>query len=84
MPGLLRGIARTAVIAGTASAVAGNVQHKQQQKWASQEEEQQAQQAPAPQQDDMTSQLEQLNSLKNQGLITQDDFDAKKKQILGL
>jgi len=82
MPGLLRGIARTAVIAGTASAVAGNVQHKQQERWAS--ENQDAQQAPAPQQDDMTAQLEQLNNLKNQGLITQDDFDAKKKQILGL
>ena len=84
MPGLLRGIARTAVIAGTASAVAGNVQHKQQQKWANQEQEQADQPQAAPAQDDLTAQLEQLNNLKNQGLITQDDFDAKKKQLLGL
>lgn len=44
----------------------------------------QAQQAqPAPQ-DDMTAQLQQLSSLKDQGLITQEEFDAKKKQLLGL
>jgi len=49
MPGLLRGVARTAVVAGTASAVAGRVQHRQQGRWAQQEQEAaapQAQQAP--------------------------------------
>jgi hypothetical protein len=57
MPGLIRGVARTAVIAGTASAVAGRVNHRQQEKWASQDQQQydqqQAQQqqyAPPPQQ----------------------------------
>ena len=49
MPGLIRGIARTAVVAGTAAGVAGRVQHRQQGRWARQEQEQQAayaQQAP--------------------------------------
>ncbi len=45
MPGLIRGVARTAVIAGTATAVSGRVAHRQQNRWASQEQ----QQAPAPQ-----------------------------------
>jgi membrane protease subunit (stomatin/prohibitin family) len=40
-------------------------------------------QAAAPQ-DDLTSQLEQLNNLKNQGILTQEEFDAKKKQLLGI
>jgi hypothetical protein len=82
-------MARTAVVAGTASAVAGNVQHRQQQKWSNQEAEQMAAQAPAPQaytppQDDMTAQLQQLATLKDQGILTQEEFDAKKKQILGI
>lgn len=46
MPGLIRGVARTAVVAGTASAVAGRVNHRQQQKWAGQEQEQYAAQQP--------------------------------------
>lgn len=57
MPGLIRGVARTAVVAGTASAVAGRVNRRQQQKWASQDQqayeaqayEQQQQYAPPPQ-----------------------------------
>ena len=53
MPGLIRGVARTAVVAGTASAVAGRVNHRQQQKWAGQEQQQYAEQpqyaAPPPQ-----------------------------------
>lgn len=51
MPGLIRGVARTAVVAGTASAVSGRVNHRQQQKWASQEQQQyaaQQQYAPPP------------------------------------
>lgn len=53
MPGLIRGVARTAVVAGTASAVAGRVNHHQQQKWSAQDQQQYAQQqqyAPPPQQ----------------------------------
>lgn len=42
-----------------------------------------AQTQPAPQ-DDLTAQLEQLNNLKNQGILTQEEFDAKKKQLLGI
>ena len=88
MPGLLRGMARTAAVVGTAGAVS----HHQQQKWANKEAEQQAQAqpvayaAPAPQQtsDDQVAELKQLAELKDQGILTQEEFDAKKKQILGL
>jgi hypothetical protein len=51
MPGLIRGVARTAVVAGTAAGVAGRVHHRQEGRWARQEQEQQAayaQQAPPP------------------------------------
>jgi hypothetical protein len=87
MPGLLRGMARTAVIAGTATHVSNNVSRRQSQKWAAQE--QQAAPAPTPQQqstpqDPVVAQLEQLAQLKDQGILTQEEFDAKKKQILGL
>ncbi len=40
--------------------------------------------AQAAPQDDLTAQLEQLNDLKNKGILTQDEFDAKKKQLLGI
>jgi Short C-terminal domain len=49
MPGLLRGIARTAVVAGTASGVAGRVHHRQERKWAQQEQAEQPQYAQQPQ-----------------------------------
>ena len=83
MPGLLRGVARTAVIAGTATHVSNNVSRRQANKWAAQEEVQQPAQA-APTQDDQYAQLEKLGQLKDQGILTQEEFDAKKKQILGL
>ncbi|KNZ41592.1 SHOCT domain-containing protein [Acetobacterium bakii] len=94
MPGLLRGMARTAAVVGTASAVSGRVQHKQQQKYAAQDQQayqaqmaqQQAQQtaAPTPGFDDQMAQLTQLAQLKDQGIISSAEFEAKKKQILGL
>ena len=88
MPGLLRGVARTAVVAGTASAVSGRVQHRQQQKWANQDAQQQQSQAPEqpqmPPQDDTISQIQQLSQLVNQGILTQEEFEAKKKQLLGI
>lgn len=87
MPGLLRGMARTAVIAGTATAVSNNVSRRQAQKWNAQEAAQQPQQAyeqPAAPQDELVSQLEQLAQLKDQGILTQEEFDAKKKQLLGI
>jgi hypothetical protein len=86
MPGLLRGVARTAVVAGTASAVSGRVQRRQQQKWGEQDAEQQPiaqEQAPASA-DDQYAELEKLGQLKAEGILTQEEFDAKKKQILGL
>lgn len=88
MPGLLRGMARTAVIAGTATAVSNNVSRRQAQRWSNQaaEDQQQyeAQQPVSTAQDDTVAQLQQLASLKDQGILTQEEFDAKKKQILGI
>jgi hypothetical protein len=85
MPGLLRGVARTAVIAGTATHVSNNVSRRQARRWGAEEQQQQyeqpVQQAP---QDDMTAQLQELASLKQQGILTQQEFEAKKKQILGI
>ena len=86
MPGLLRGVARTAVIAGTATHVSNNVSRRQSQKWAAEEQSQ----APAPaaaaasSQDDVYVELEKLGQLKADGILTQEEFDAKKKQLLGL
>ena len=67
MPGLIRGVARTAVIAGTATSVSNRVSRRQGQKWAQQEEQQMQQQAPAPAQaapapaaDSTIDQLKQL------------------------
>jgi membrane protease subunit (stomatin/prohibitin family) len=81
MPGLLRGVARTAVIAGTATHVSNNVSRRQANRWAAEE---QAQAPQAPPQDDTAAQLQQLAQLKDQGILTQEEFDAKKKQILGI
>lgn len=91
-PGLIRGVARTAVVAGTASAVSGRVQHKQQQKWANQEAEAQQQTYAEQQQaqsstQDVDAQMEQLTKLgqlRDQGILTPEEFEAKKQQILGL
>ncbi len=90
MPGLVRGVARTAAIAGTATAVSNRVSRRQAGRWAAQEQQAYAQQpqqaypepaAPA----DMTSQLEQLKQLgelKDQGVLTEAEFEAQKQKIL--
>jgi len=90
-PGLVRTVGRTAVIAGTASAVGGRVQHRQQEKYAAQDQQQQPQQvqyveAPpaAPSEDDQLAQLEKLGDLHAKGILTDEEFSAKKAQILGL
>ena len=102
-PGLVRGVARTAVVAGTASVVAGNVRHHQDQKWAAQQNQQQqaayeqqvayeqqmqtqaAAAAPAQAAEpDYVAELEKLSQLKNQGILTEEEFQAKKKQLLGI
>jgi hypothetical protein len=86
-PGLVRGAARVGVAAG----VAGRVQHRQQQKWAAQDQAEYAEQAPpaaAPQapagEGDYTAELEKLAKLRDDGVITAEDFEAKKKQLLGI
>jgi hypothetical protein len=92
MPGLLRGVARTAVVAGTATAVSNRVSRRQAQRWAAQGQsayEQPAYEAPPPPPpppDDMDAklaQLKQLGELKAQGLLTEAEFDAQKRRILG-
>lgn len=91
-PGLVRAAATTAVVAGTA----GAVRHRQDQKYARQDQEayeQQmyAQQAAAQQaapaasaEPDYAAELEKLAQLKNQGILSEEEFEAKKKQILGI
>ncbi len=89
MPGLLRGVARTAVIAGTATTVSNRVSRRQGQRWAQQEEQQQAAPpAPAPAaapagEASMIDQLKQLGELKSQGILTEEEFAAQKAKLLG-
>jgi hypothetical protein len=87
--GLVRGVARTAVVAGTASAVAGRVHHRQDQRWAAEEDAQyaEAQQQYVAQQaapDDDMDELKKLAELHAQGILTDEEFSAKKAQILHL
>jgi hypothetical protein len=88
MPGLLRGVARTAVIAGTATTVSNRVSRRQGQRWAQQEsQEAPQQQAPAPAAapagESMIDQLKQLGELKSQGILTEEEFAAQKAKLLG-
>jgi hypothetical protein len=90
MPGLLRGMARTAVVAGTASAVSGRVQRRQNQRWAQKDagayEPQQQYAAPPPAApaggEDRVQQLKDLADLKAQGVLTDQEFAAEKARIL--
>jgi Short C-terminal domain len=98
MPGLLRGMARTAVVAGTATAVSNRVSRRQAARWDQQgyQQEQQAYQqqayaqpAPAPAADagagsDMTDELARLAQLRDQGVLTDEEFAAAKAKLLGL
>jgi hypothetical protein len=89
---LLRGIARTAAIAGTATAVSNRVSRRQQNRWAQQEDQQYAQQqpqqqyAPPPQPAaparDQVAQLKDLAELKSQGILNDAEFEAQKAKIL--
>jgi len=90
-PGLVRTMGRTAAVVGTAAAVSGSVQHRQQEKYAAQEQPQQPQYAeappaaaPAPSEDDQLEQLEKLGDLHAKGILTDEEFSAKKAQILGI
>jgi hypothetical protein len=92
MPGLLRGVARTAVIAGTATSVSNRVSRRQAGRWAAQEQQAApppayAEPAPEPaRQDDMSSklaQLKELGELKTQGVLSEAEFEQQKAKILG-
>jgi Short C-terminal domain len=93
MPGLLRGIARTAAVAGTATAVSNRVSRRQADRWQQQgyydqqPEEPQYEQAPPPPPaapaPDPIEQLKQLGELKQQGILTEEEFAAQKAKILG-
>jgi Short C-terminal domain len=98
MPGLLRGMARTAVVAGTATAVSNRVSRRQANRWAAQSQQQAYQQpyayeqtpayeapppAPADDMDAKIDQLKQLGELKTQGVLTEEEFEAQKRRILG-
>ena len=89
--GLLRMAARTAVVAGTATAVSGRVARRQAARYDQQQpqqyaEEPQQQYAPeAPEaEDDATAQLQNLAALHTQGVLTDEEFAAAKAKILGI
>jgi hypothetical protein len=96
MPGLLRGLARTAMVAGTATAVSNRVSRRQAGRWAAQDYQQEPQ--PQPQQqpvyaapppsapeggDDVIEQLKDLADLKAQGVLTEEEFEVQKRRVLG-
>ncbi len=96
MPGLLRGMARTAVVAGTATAVSNRVSKRQGERWADQEREAAVQAQAAPMQQapppaeppasggsSTIDQLKELGELKAQGILTEEEFAAQKAKILG-
>jgi hypothetical protein len=86
MPGLLRGMARTAVIAGTATAVSNRVSRRQAERWSQQEQQQAYEAPPPPPTDDMDTkldQLRQLGELKTQGGLSEAEFEAQKARVLG-
>jgi hypothetical protein len=97
MPGLVRGVARTAVIAGTATAVSNNVSRRQQGRWAQKEQQSQAdayaqqqyQQAPPPPppaaaapEVDIVGELTKLADLRAAGILSDAEFEAAKAKIL--
>ena len=107
MPGLLRGVARTAVVAGTATAVSNRVSRRQAGRWAAKEEQQEPEPqqqyaAPPPQyaappqyppqyappppasdpMQDKLDQLKQLGDLKDQGVLSDEEFQQQKARIL--
>jgi hypothetical protein len=91
-PGLIGTMARTAVVAGTATAVSGGVARRQQARAQESAEaeawrEQQAQPPPMPEPPpppaDLVTPLRELADLKDQGILTQQEFDAQKARLLG-
>ncbi len=96
MPGLMRGVARTAVIAGTATTVSNRVSRRQANRWAQQdapapEPEYPPQPVyaappppppPAPVAPDPIAQLKSLAQLRDAGVLTEEEFAAQKARIL--
>jgi membrane protease subunit (stomatin/prohibitin family) len=92
--GLLRMATRTAVVAGTATAVSGRVQRRQAARYDQQDQQQYEEQqqqyaqapppAPAPAEDDTTAQLEQYAKLHAQGVLTDEEFASAKAKLLGI
>ena len=92
--GLLRGVARTAVVAGTATAVSNRVSRRQAGRWAAKDQRQaepQYDEGPAPAAsaepvDPMSqklAQLKELGELKSQGVLSEAEFEEQKRRILG-
>ncbi|MCM3898018.1 MULTISPECIES: SHOCT domain-containing protein [Gordonia] len=100
MPGLLRGVARTAVVAGTATAVSNRVSRRQGERWARRSAETAPQayaaappvqnpEPPAPVEqgaatDDRIAALTKLGELRSSGVLTETEFEAEKRRILSL
>ena len=85
--GLVRMAARTAVVAGTATAVSGRVHRRQAAKWEQEDAQQYAQepqQAPPQPEEDTTAQLQNLAQLHAQGVLTDEEFAAAKAKALGI
>ena len=91
MPGLLRAMGRTAVVAGTATAVSNRVSRRQAERWTGQDPYQQQQQyaepapaAPPPAEggESRVQKLKDLADLKQQGVLTEEEFAAEKARIL--
>ena len=96
MPGLLRGVARTAVVAGTATAVSNRVSRRQAGRWAAQEQPAEPAYAPPPTpayaepapaepadtMDDKIAQLKELSALRDAGVLSDAEFEAQKGKIL--
>ncbi|WP_227983350.1 SHOCT domain-containing protein [Nocardia spumae] len=92
MPGLLRGVARTAVIAGTATSVSNRVSRRQGRRWAAQEQYERQPAPPPPPPPpaqptggggvDRIAALKQLGELKAQGVLTEAEFESEKARIL--
>jgi hypothetical protein len=95
MPGLVRGIARTAAIAGTATAVSNRVSRRQGQRWAAQSQPEPQYQEPAPaayepppapapaeSPTDRIAALKDLAELHEAGVLTDAEFSAEKARIL--
>ena len=93
MPGLLRGVARTAVIAGTATHVSNNVSRRQANRWADKQQQAAPQQyeeppqqyqapPPAPDMETKLAQLKELGQLKDAGVLNEYEFEQQKNRIL--